>query len=168
MKLSTATVVLTLCVSALSAWGAIPGNYHPIVVEAPFSFSERLFDLTPAVTQAKAQNKRLFIYLGANDCPPCKVFSQFLDDHASELQSTFENVVLVDIRTWLKGGTLVFKVGDTRFTFSEWKVAVGDKNAVLTYPYYWLLTPELTQVRQLTRKPSDFTSVDRLKLILAP
>ena len=130
--------------------------------------SERLFDLTPAVNKAKADNKRLFIYLGANDCPPCKVFSQFLSENEQALKPALAGVVLVDIRTWLKGSRIVFKVGDVRYVFSEFKATVGDKNTVLTYPYYWLLTPELTQVRQLSRKPSDYTSVESLLSVLAP
>jgi hypothetical protein len=84
------------------------------------------------------------------------------------LKAPFDEVVFVDIRTWLKGSQIVFKVGDDRYTLAEWKAVVGDKNKWVGYPYYWLLTPELTPYKQLTRKSSDFTSVDALKSILAP
>jgi thiol-disulfide isomerase/thioredoxin len=59
----------------------IPEAYHPIVVKAPFSLSERVFDLTPGFAKAKAMNMPVLVYLGAADCPPCKEYTKFLKEH---------------------------------------------------------------------------------------
>lgn len=166
MNIQKTIAAACLCLSAASTWAIIPADLNPVIVEAPFSFRERLFDLSSAVAKAKAENKRLFIYLGAQDCPPCLEFSRFLENHETELKPVFADLVVVDIRTWLRGGSLRFKIDDARYSFAELKALVGDQNSTLYYPYYWLLTPELTQVRQLSRRPSDYTSVDTLKKLL--
>ena len=155
------TLLVALFVACSAASANIPDEYGAIIVKAPFSFSERAFDLTPAVARAKKEGKPLFIYLGATDCPPCRSYSIFLARHREQLKEPFEQVVVVDIQTWLKGPALVFKVDDKRLSFAEFKSLVGDKNKTLTYPYYWLVTPGLKQVRQLPQGSSNYLSVEK-------
>jgi thiol-disulfide isomerase/thioredoxin len=144
----------------------IPAEYRPMVVEPPSNFSERVFDLTNAVDRANREGKALFIYLGAEDCPPCRQYFLFLEDNREQLKSSFDRVIVVDIRTWLKGPALVFKVGDKRFSFVGFNALVGDTNRTLTYPYYWLITPDLKQVKQLPRGSTNYMSVDRHRELL--
>jgi hypothetical protein len=152
---------------AASIQAAVPDEYEPIVVKAPFSFSQRLFDLTPAVERARAENKLLYVYLDAEDCPPCREYFHFLKQNQHVLREAFAPVLFVNIRTWLKGPQLVFKVNDERFSFAEFRERVGDKTSgALTYPYFWLLSPELKQVKQLPRGSRHYLDVDKQRKIL--
>jgi thiol-disulfide isomerase/thioredoxin len=123
MKLLCALVLL---VASASAIARIPAAFDPIVVEAPFSFSEREFDLTPAFERARAQQKPLYVYLGANDCPPCHEYTRFLEANAQQLQPYFAKVVVVDIRSWLKGPKIVFKIYGKAYSPKQFQRFVGD------------------------------------------
>jgi len=160
-KMFLLLAILTQCAQA-----KIPEEYKPIVVEAPFSFSERLFDLTSVVEQANRESKPIYIYLGAEDCPPCKEYYRFLQTNHDKLKTGFDKVLVVDIRTWLRGRAIVFKIGDVRYTVGEFKSKVGDANGILSYPYFWLLSPSLIQLKQLPRGLSNFTSIEKQLEIL--
>jgi PQQ-dependent catabolism-associated CXXCW motif protein len=149
-----------LLFAAQAAYGEIPAFYHPMEISPPFSFSERLIDLTPAFEKARQLNKPLLVYLGANDCPPCKHYTAFLEQHEEEMKPVFAKLVVVDIRTWLKGPKLIFQIYDKRYNIVQFKALVGDTNKGLFYPTWWLLTPEGKQVRQLPQSSFYFTSVE--------
>jgi thioredoxin-related protein len=145
----------------LSANAAIPDDYTPVVVEAPFSLRERVFDLMPAIESSRKTGKPLFIYLGAKDCPPCLQYKKFLASHRSELKEAFSELVVVDIRTWLRGPTMYVKFDDKRLTFNQFKTLVGDTSKNLVFPSFWLLSPELKQIKELPSGVKDFLSVDQ-------
>ena len=168
MKLSLALAALMACASAVRA--EIPDSYKPLVVEPPFSFTERVFDLTAAVARAQSEAKPLFVYVGAYDCPPCKDYKRFLQEHRTELEPAFQKVVVVDIRTWLKGPKLVFKIADKQYTLDEFRTLVGDRNKIFTYPYYWILSSEPKQLRQLPLGSRYYMDVERHKgyLLVSP
>ena len=44
------------CLAHIAAHADIPASYAPLVPQPAFSFTQRLFDLTPAFTQARAQD----------------------------------------------------------------------------------------------------------------
>jgi thiol-disulfide isomerase/thioredoxin len=165
MKLSFVFVLLIVCVEAAEA--RFPDSYKAIAIEPPFSFTERLIDLTPAIARAKTEEKPLFVHLGAKDCPPCRAYGEFLEQHRSDLEPIFRKVLIVDIRTWLKGPALIFKIEDRRYTLDEFKKLVGDKTDRFSYPYYWLLSPELKQIKQLPRGSNHYLSVESHKKLLA-
>lgn len=142
------------------ACSEIPSDYSPLVVEAPFSLSERVFDLTQAVAQARSDNKPLFIYVGASDCGPCRDYKSFLGKNRTQLKTAFDRVTVVDVRTWLKGPPIKFRVGKELYSFADFKVLTGDKNVPLVYPYHWLLSSDLRQVRQLPLGSADYMSVE--------
>ena len=50
-----------LTIAAQTSYADIPNNYQPMVVEAPFSLSERVFDLTPALEESKKVKKPILI-----------------------------------------------------------------------------------------------------------
>ena len=149
-------LVFALALWALHARAEIPEEYQPIIIKPPFSFSERLIDLSVAVEKANSDNKALYIYLGAEDCPPCRTYKNFLFENRSALKEAFDNVILVDIRTWLKGPTLIFKVGEKKYSFAEFNALVGDNNKSLSYPYFWFISPTLKQLNL-------FSSVEPVK-----
>ncbi|MFA5914474.1 MAG: thioredoxin family protein [Sterolibacterium sp.] len=152
-------ILLSLFLVVQVAHAEIPDFFQPMVVTPPFSFSERLIDLTPAFEKAKQLNKPILIYLGANDCPPCKRYTAFLERHEEEMKPAFAKLVLVDIRTWLKGPKLIFQLHDRTYSVAEFKALVGDTNKGLFYPTWWLLNPEGKQMHQLPQGSSNFTSV---------
>jgi thioredoxin-related protein len=164
-------VALAFALFALSTplMAKIPDIYQPFVVTAKLSFSERRFDLTEAVKHARATGKPLLIYVGAEDCPPCKQFSTFLIENVASLKDPIANVVVVDIRTWLRGPKIVFAIGSREFSTAEFKAMTGDSRQEFTFPYFWFVDSELRQVKQLPVGSSNYMSVDRLReLIVVP
>lgn len=146
MRLIVAALVL---LSAAHARADIPSSYQALVPQPPFSFTQRLFDLTPAFEQARAQNKPVFVYLGASDCPPCVDYTKFLDRQRDALKPAFDGVVLVDLRTWLRGPSVKLALDGKQYTVAEFKAMVGDQNPGFSYPWFWLLSPGGKQLKQL-------------------
>ncbi len=73
------------------------------------------FDLTPALQRAQRENKRLYVYLGADDCPYLPPYEAFLGRTPSELAPHFaKDYLVVDLRSSLKAqaSKLFFRVGD--------------------------------------------------------
>jgi thioredoxin-related protein len=149
-----------MCFFVFSTQAAIPSDYSPVVVEAPFSLRERVFDLTPAIEMARKAGKPLLLYLGATDCPPCVEYKRFLSSHRSELKEAFSEFVVIDIRTWLRGPTMYLKVEDKRLTFNQFKTLVGDTSKTLVFPSFWMLSPELKQLKQLPSGVKDYLNVN--------
>ena len=160
---------LALLLFFKSANADIPAYFHPLVVKPPFNFSERLMDLTPALDKAQRLNQPILVYLGAADCPPCKNYTAFLEAHQESMKPALADVVLVDIRTWLRGPKIVFQMHGQRFTVNEFKAHVGDDRKGLFYPYWWLLNPQGQQIRPLPHDTRLFTSVEsHVRLIKGP
>jgi hypothetical protein len=163
-------LLLAICLAfAPFARADIPDEYQPVVVRSPYSFTQRLFDLTPAFQQARKNNKPLLVYLGASDCPPCVDYSHFLESHKQEMKPIFEGLVLVDIRTWLRGARPVFRIFERDYSADEFKALIGDTRKGLYYPSWWLLTPEGRELRSLPQDETLYTSVDsHRKLLQSP
>ncbi len=157
---------LAVVFSTTAAYAHIPVEYQPLVVEAEFSFSERLFDLTHAVEKSKTTGKPLLIYVGASDCGPCRQFTAFLASNRPALKDSFDKLLVVDVRTWLKGPTMSFVVGRQRYSTQEFKALVGDGNRAFVFPYLWLVDPSLRQVRQLPVGTENYVAVTRLRDLL--
>lgn len=164
------SLIVVLALWSLQVRAEIPDEYHPIIIKPPFSFSERLVDFTEALEKANYEKKPLYIYLGADDCPPCREYKRFLSENRSALKEEFSNVIIVDIRTWLKGPNLVFKVGEKKYSFAKFKTLVGDRNTFLTYPYFWLISPTtVKQLKQLPQGTSNYLHVDKqLEILRVP
>lgn len=163
MNLSKAALLILLFIFSLTAKAGIPESYKPVAIEPPFSFSERLIDLTYAISKAKSEGKHLLIYMGAQDCPPCKQYEHFLEQNRNALASTYEQLIVVDVRSWLKGPKLVFQIGDKRYSLEEFKTTVGDVNKNYTWPYWWLISSELRQIKQLPRGSKYYLEIDQHK-----
>lgn len=161
MKRLAAALGFLACHAASVAFATIPDEFNPLVVEAPFSFFVREFDLSAAFEKARSENKPMFIYLDARDCPPCMEYAAFLRKNVDALKPHFDRVLTVDIRTSLRGSTMSFKIRDKSYSFEEFKRLVGDRNQGLVYPYFWLISPSGRQIKQLPRGVRYYTEVDR-------
>ena len=139
----------------------IPEEYNPMVIKAPFSLSERVFDLNPAIQKAQAENKNLFIRLGGMDCPPCREYDLFLYQNRSSLKEDFSKVIVIDIQTWIQGPRIFLIVNGERIPLNEFKQRIGDKNTALFYPTFWYLNPGLQQIRQAPRGNTEFLSIEK-------
>jgi len=164
--MQVAFMFLLLIVCSSTAEAGFPDSYAPIVIEPPFSFTERLVDLTSAIEKAKTEARPLFIHIGAKDCPPCRDYQNFLEENHSDFDPIFRKMVIVDVRTWVKGPKLIFKIANSRYNLDEFKNLLGDQTERFSYPYFWLLSPELRQIKQLPRGSSHYLTVESHKRLL--
>ena len=121
----------------------LPPAYEAIVVEPSVNEERSQFDLRPAVARARAEGKRLYMYLGARECPFCRRYEAFLDRHATELRPHFKPWLLVDLRSSLRvnADRLWLQLGDRALPFAEFQKQLGDERQRLVYPSVWLLNP---------------------------
>ena len=93
----------------------------------------------------------MYLYLSATDCPNCVEYQNFLKRHYPELCEAFGRVIFVDVRVGsMKGPQLTYRIGEKNYSHAQFKALVGDSNGGLWYPSFWLLTPELKQIRQFS------------------
>jgi thioredoxin-related protein len=154
-----------------SAWAGVPGAYAPVVVQPTVTrVSETApgpqrweFDLTAALKRAQAEKKRLYVYLGADDCPYCRAYEAFLDKNAAELAPQFaKDYLVVDLRSTLKAQSakLFFRVGDKAMNYSEFQQSLGDERArQLVYPSVWLWDGKGKNLMQMPAGAGTFMTV---------
>ena len=90
-----------LAFAGLSHAAGIPPAYSPMVIEPALVAGHSEFDLGAAIARAKRENKRLYVYLGASDCPYCRRYENFLGKNADELLPHFKPWIVVDLRSTL-------------------------------------------------------------------
>jgi thioredoxin-related protein len=155
-------MLLALFVAAPAAAG-IPADYAPIVVEPNIKDGKTEFDLTAAQSRARREKKRLYVYLGANDCPYCRIYETFLRQNVHELLPEFaRDYLIVDLRSSLsvKGTTLFFKVGSTSLDYKAFMERLGDERArMLVYPSVWLFDGDLKPLMQMPAGTGTFQTV---------
>ena len=115
--------MLRLLALVVGAWvlttpvaiAGIPAAYAPIVV-GPVGTPQRYeFDLTAALRRAQRERKRLYVYLGADNCPFCRKYEAFLQRNASELAPHFaKDYLVVDLRSTLaaQASRLYLRIGE--------------------------------------------------------
>jgi hypothetical protein len=160
---TTFRVVLMAWLAAFATWAAagLPVVYQPVVI-TPTGLPERAeFDLRPAIERARAEGLRLYLYLGARDCPFCRRYEAFLDSHANELRPHFAGYLLVDLRSSLKVGATSVVLHTTlgRQTYAEFQAAIGDERQRLVYPTVWLLDGKLKPLMQMPQGAGTFLTV---------
>lgn len=158
----TAAALLMQAPAAL-AWG-FPAPYAPIVIQPAGTPARFEFDLTAPLAQARRENKRLYVYLGASDCPYCRKYEAFLDQNAKELVSQFtaERFLVVDLRSALSvtAKLLYIRVGDRSLPYADFQRAIGDERArMLVYPSVWLLDAEAKPLMQMPAGTGTFQTV---------
>lgn len=162
------SLAFALVLVAAGASAEIPGSYAPVVLRpSPDTAAERVFDLTPAFERARRQNRPLLIYVGAADCPPCQVFTRFLTEREREMRPVLDRVVLVDVRTTVRGPRPTFLLDGQKFSTLEFKRLIGNFDAGLAYPTWWLVNAEGRQIRPLPRGVEHHLDVGRYREWLA-
>ena len=162
--LRRALLIAALGLAAVQAAAAgFPPAYKPSVIEPKGAPDAYEFDLTAALARAKAEKKRLYIYLGANDCPFCRKYEAFLDANSGALSSHFAKDYLVyDLRSTLKaqGDRLRFRIGNQSWPYKEFMTSLGDERArQLVYPSVWLLGGDGKPLMQMPAGTGTFETV---------
>ena len=152
---------LVLLSTPASALG-LPPAYAAVVIE-PVRTPERAeFDLGPALRRAKAENKWVYVYLGAHDCGFCRRYETFLDKNATELVPHFGKYIVVDLRSALAihGGLLHIRIGDRSLPYAEFQRSIGDERMrQLVYPTVWLLDAQARPLMQMPTGTGTFQTV---------
>jgi thioredoxin-related protein len=158
-----------LCCAAGAAAG-VPASYAPTVVQptaGPLRFE---FDLSAALRRAEREKKRLYVYLGANDCPYCRRYEAFLERHAAELAPHFaKDYLVVDLRSSLtvQAGKLFIRIGETSLPYADFQRSIGDERArMLVYPSVWLLDAKAKPLMQMPAGTGTFETVEEQLEIL--
>ncbi len=161
--LAAAAALAAVSLLAPARAAGIPPDYGPMVVEPAVKDGRTEFDLAPAQARAKREKKRLYVYLGANDCPYCKIYEGFLRQNASELVAEFaRDYLIVDLRSSLsvKAAGLYFKVGGRSLDYRAFMQKLGDeRERMLVYPSVWLFDQDLKPLMQMPAGTGTFQTV---------
>jgi hypothetical protein len=122
----------------------IPAAYAALVLQPRQDGAQAEFDLGPALDRARREQRRLYLYLGASDCPYCRRYEAFLARHAAELAPQFRRhgYLVVDLRSQLSttADKLHFRIGAQRWGYKAFMQHLGDeRERMLVYPSVWLL-----------------------------
>ncbi len=148
--------------AAQSTKHGIPADYAPIVIEPSGGADRAEFDLSAVLSRARREHKRLYVYLGASDCPYCRRYEAFLADHAAELVPHFRPWIVVDLRSALSNTArrLHFRVGGTSQAYADFQNSIGDERArLLVYPSVWLFDGQLKPLMQMPAGTGTFQTV---------
>lgn len=141
----------------------LPARYGAMVLQPAVTPERHEFDLGPALQRARAEKKRLYVYLGANDCPFCRKYEAFLDRHADELLAHFaKDYLVVDLRSSLsvKAERLYLRIGARSLPYAEFQRSIGDERArQLVYPSVWLLDADARPLMQMPAGTGTFETV---------
>ncbi len=160
----TCTLAAMLVAIGLPARAALPAAYDAVVVQPIQQDGNRLeFDLRPALAQARAQRKWLYVYLGASDCPYCRRYEAFLAANATALLPHFrEKYLLVDLRSALDvtAARMILRSDRHRLPYADFQRAIGDQRArMLVYPSVWLLDVDGQPLMQMPAGAGTFETV---------
>jgi hypothetical protein len=158
------TSFLTMWLSWLpSAVAGIPPSFSPVIIQPVDSPERHEFDLTAVLLRARHEAKHLYVYLGASDCPYCRLYESFLALHAAELTSDFSaQYIVVDLRSTLSttAKTLFIRVGDKSQSYADFQRGIGDERArTLVYPSVWLLDQDAKPLMQMPAGTGTFQTV---------
>jgi thioredoxin-related protein len=155
--------MLLLIGAAASAGAGFPAGYAPTVV-MPSGLPQRYeFDLTAALQRAARERKRLYVYLGADDCPFCRKYELFLSKNADALVPEFAKDYLVyDLRSSLsvQADRLWFRLGDKALPYADFMRSIGDERVrQLVYPSVWLFDAAGKPLMQMPAGTGTFETV---------
>ena len=154
---------LALLPPAATAAG-IPAPYSALVIQPAGAPAHYEFDLSAALGRARRENKRLYVYLGASDCPYCRKYETFLEQNAKELVPLFsaEHYIVVDLRSALSvtANLLFIRIGDRSLPYADFQRAIGDERArMLVYPSVWLFDADAKPLMQMPAGTGTFQTV---------
>jgi thiol-disulfide isomerase/thioredoxin len=163
MRRRTVFALAAVLATGNVAAAGLPARYAPTVIQ-PAGVPERYeFDLTAALQRAREQDKRLYVYLGADDCPFCRKYEAFLEANAAALAPHFAKDYLVyDLRSTLKAQAdrLRFRIGNQSWPYKEFMTRLGDERVrALVYPSVWLLDGQAKPLMQMPAGTGTFETV---------
>ena len=145
------------------AVAGLPSAYAPIVIEPAGAPARYEFDLTAALARARREHRRLYVYLGASDCPYCRKYEAFLNRNAKVLVPEFAaHYIVVDLRSALSvtANLLYIRIGDRTLPYADFQRAIGDERArMLVYPSVWLLDQDALPLMQMPAGTGTFQTV---------
>ena len=162
--LRTWGLVIALWASIAAVAAGLPSRYGATVVQ-PAGVPDRYeFDLSEALRRARAEGKRLYVYLGADDCPYCRKYEAFLDQNAKELVPLFAShrYLIVDLRSALsvQARALFVRIGNSTLPYADFQRSIGDERArMLVYPSVWLLDADAKPLMQMPAGTGTFQTV---------
>ncbi len=146
-----------------AAAAGVPAPYAPIVVEPAGLPARYEFDLSAALARARREHKRLYVYLGASDCPYCRKYEAFLDQNAAALVPHFAaQYIVVDLRSALSvtAQRLYIRIGERALPYAEFQRSIGDERArMLVYPSVWLFDQDAKPLMQMPAGTGTFQTV---------
>ncbi len=163
-------LLIALAAAAPAAAAGFPAPYAPTVVQ-PLGVPQRYeFDLTAALRRAEREKKRLYVYLGADDCPYCRKYEAFLARNAAELVPHFaKDYLVVDLRSSLsaQASKLFIRIGPTSLGYADFQRSIGDERArMLVYPSVWLFDAKAKPLMQMPAGTGTFETVEEQLEIL--
>ncbi len=161
--LRRAVLAAVLLLAAAPAAAGLPAAYRPAVIQPEGVPARYEFDLSTALARARTENKRLYVYLGADDCPFCRRYEAFLQANAAELAPHFaKDYLVVDLRSTLRAQSdrLRFRIGDQSWSYKEFMTRLGDERVrQLVYPSVWLLGADGKPLMQMPAGTGTFETV---------
>ncbi len=154
---------------AAAAEHGIPPAYTPMVVQPRVTADRTEFDLDPALARARREKKRLYVYLGASDCPFCRRYERFLTANANELVPHFKPWILVDLRSSLSvtHDKLYFRAGGKSLVYADFQRSINDERArQLAYPSVWLFDAQMKPLMPMPAGTGTFETVEEQLEIL--
>lgn len=145
------------------AIAGIPDAYAPLVVMPAGTPQRYEFDLSAALARAQRERKRLYVYLGADNCPYCKKYEAFLLRNAAELAPHFaKDYLVVDLRSTLsaQASRLYIRIGNTSLPYADFQRSINDERSrALVYPSVWLLDAATKPLMQMPAGTGTFETV---------
>lgn len=161
--LRRAVVLALLAGAALAAQAGVPARYSPTEIKPAGTPQRYEFDLTAAIERARRENKRLYLYLGANDCAFCRKYEAFLDKNAAELAPHFaRDWIVYEMKSSLsiQADRLWFRIGDKALPYADFMRTLGDERArQLVYPSVWLFDGHGKTLMQMPAGTGTFETV---------
>lgn len=158
----SALLALSLA-TAGAALAGVPARYAPTVVQPSGTPQRYEFDLSAALRRAQQEKKRLYVYLGASDCPFCRKYEAFLERNADALVPHFaKDYLVVDLRSSLavQADRLYFRIGANSLPYAEFMRSINDERArQLVYPSVWLLDGQAKPLMQMPAGTGTFETV---------
>lgn len=152
-----------LGLACLAARAGLPARYSPTEIKPAGTPQRYEFDLGAALARAARENKRLYLYLGASDCPFCRRYEAFLERNADALVAPFaKDYIVYDLRSSLaaRQEKLFFRFGERVLSYTEYMRTLGDeRERQLVYPSVWLLDPQGRPLMQMPAGTGTFETV---------
>jgi thiol-disulfide isomerase/thioredoxin len=161
--LAACLAVWLALVPATGALAGVPAPYAPLVIQPSGTPDRHEFDLSAALARARRENKWLYVYLGAHNCPFCRRYEAFLEQNAAELVPHFAaQYIVVDLRSSLSvtADQLFIRIGGRSLAYADFQRSIGDERArMLVYPSVWLLDPDAKPLMQMPAGTGTFQTV---------